>query len=499
MAVATRAADRAADKTADQSSDRSTGSSGSSGSTGDWSTGAGPVAEAVRSMRHFVATADPKLCPTGAAASLVTLLEEGRRLFEASITLYAARVAEGSLSGLSGHPTPEAWLSSVTGTSPGEAKDILRVGGALPTQPAVEDALRAGRLTTQRAKLVTDAVKVNPGRERDLVQGAEGDTVGQLRERCQRAKAEGRSKEQADAHHRRLHERRRCWTFTDEDGALGLRALFAPEAGAALKAALEVQCDRFFHQARREGRMEPVEAYRADALWALVTGKGILAPETRKKQSPQQNQQQKQQQQHQQNQPSDPAPAEGPDRPDDRIPDPSVTMHVRCDLGALRRGSLGPGEVCEIPGVGPIPVDRARELLGRALLDVVITDGVDVQTVVRLGRHIPAPLLTAITERDQYCVVPGCGKRLGLEKDHCQVDYAEGGVVSYDNIAKLCHHHHQLKTHRGYRLGGGPGHWEWIAPDHPVIPKRPARRRTTESKAPPPPSRAGPTLFNDRE
>ena len=115
--------------------------------------------------------------------------------------------------------------------------------------------------------------------------GPSGDSVGQLRERCQRAKAEGRSKEQAEAHHRRLHERRRCWTFTDDDGAFGLRALFAPEAGARLKAALEAQCDRFFHQARKEGRMEPVDAYRADALLALVTGKGILSPETRKQQT----------------------------------------------------------------------------------------------------------------------------------------------------------------------------------------------------------------------
>lgn len=212
MAAATRATDQ-----------RTEESSGPS--AGDWSADTRPVAEAVRCMRSFVAAADPKLCPTDRAASLVTLLEEGKRLFEASITLYAARVAEGSVSVLGGHATPEEWLSSVTGTSQGEAKDVLRVGGALASQPAVEDALRAGRLTTQRAKLVTDAVKVNPKSEQELLHGAEGDSVGQLRERCQRAKAEGRSKEQADAHHRRLHERRRCWTFTDEDGAFGLRAL----------------------------------------------------------------------------------------------------------------------------------------------------------------------------------------------------------------------------------------------------------------------------------
>jgi len=489
MAVATRTADQSTDTSADASAD-----SLGDRLADDWGAEARPVADAVRSMRSFVATADPKLCPTDRAASLVALLEEGRRLFEASLTLYAARVAEGSVSVLSGHATPEEWLSSVTGTSPGEAKDILRLGGALATQPAVEDALRAGKLTTRRAKLVTDAVKVNPDSEQELLQGAEGDSVGQLRERCQRAKAAGRSKEQAEAHHRRLHEQRRCWTFTDDDGALGIRGLFAPEAGALLKAALETQGDRIFQQARREGRMEPVDAYRADALLALVTGQGILPPPTRKRQ-----------QQPEQEQDPDSGPSHSShsshsgDGPDDRVSDPKVTMHVRCDLGALRRGSLGSGEVCEIPGVGPIPIERARALLGQALVDLVITDGVDVTTVVRLGRHIPAPLLTAITERDQYCVVPGCGKRLGLEKDHCQVDYAEGGVVSYDNIAKLCHHHHQLKTHQGYRLAGGPGRWEWITPDQPVTPKRPARRRKKGPKAPPRPPETSPTLFTDRQ
>ena len=484
MAVATGATDQRTDKSSEPLTD-------------DWSAETGPVAEAVRAMRSFVATADPKLCPTRRAASFVTLLEEGNRLFEASITLYAARVAEGSVSVLAGHATPEEWLASVTGTSQGEAKDILRVGGALASQPAVEDALRAGKLTTQRAKLVTEAVKVNPNREQDLLHGAEGDSVGQLRERCQRAKAEGRSKEQAEAHHRRLHERRRCWTFTDEDGAFGLRARFAPEAGAQLKAALEAQCDRFFHQARKEGRMEPVDAYRADALLALITGQGLLSPETRKNET-RKNETRKQPPKESGSGPTDPPGRSG--RPGDRASDPKVTMHVRCDLGALRRGSLGSGEVCEIPGVGPIPIERARALLGQALVDVIITDGVDVTTVVRLGRHIPTSLLTAITERDQYCVVPGCGKRLGLEKDHCRVDYAQGGVVSYDNIAKLCHHHHQLKTHQGYRLAGGPGRWEWIPPEHPVTPKQSGRRRKKTPKTPPPPpSPTRPTLFNDRE
>ena len=177
-------------------------------------------------------------------------------------------------------------------------------------------------------------------------------------------------------------------------------------------------------------------------------------------------------------------------------------MHIRADLGALRRGSLVPGEVCEIPGVGPVSVEWARAQLGEALCDLVITDGVDVSTVVRLGRHIPAPLMTAILERDQHCVVPACNKRLGLEHDHWQVAYADGGEVSYDNIARLCSHHHYLRTHQGFRLSRAAGEWRWDPPDHlPVrrTPKRPQRNRLVNGTRPRAAPAPDPPLFSDDE
>ena len=45
-----------------------------------------------------------------------------------------------------------------------------------------------------------------------------------------------------------------------------------------MKAAIEAQADRQFEQARREGTEESPAAYRADAVSALITGKGILGP-----------------------------------------------------------------------------------------------------------------------------------------------------------------------------------------------------------------------------
>ena len=102
--------------------------------------------------------------------------------------------------------------------------------------------------------------------------------------------------------------------------------------------------------------------------------------------------------------------------------------------------------------------------MGDALTRLVITDGVDVTTVCHLGRAIPAHLRTALLERDRRCVVPGCDVEDGLEIDHVR-PFAEGGPTSLDNLARLCQWHHQLKTHRGFQLLGGPGRWRWITPE----------------------------------
>ncbi len=422
--------------------------------TGDTAT----LAAAVEVVASFVAGFEPGRYSASDAASLVTLFEWGKRLCAAGETLSASRAAEGNAHHLSGHRTPDEWLSSVTGSSKGEAMGILKVGEALCSQPAVEEALRGGKLTSSQAALVTDAVKVNPNCEQDLVKKAEQDTLPQLKERCLRAKAEGRSANDAARHRKALHDNRRCRTYTDAEGAFCLEAHLTPEAGATVLAALDSQADLFFNEARRSGLFEAVDAYRADALCVLVTGGGIPGERM--------------------NEPSgDSSPATADSSPTCGTSTPNISMHIRVDLEALRRGSVMPGEICEIPGVGPVSVEWAREQLGAALCDLVITDGVDVSTVVRLGRYIPAPLMTAILERDPHCVVPGCNKRLGLEFDHWQVSYAEGGEMSYDNIARLCSDHHYQRTHQSFVLSRTAGKWCWDPPDHP-----PGRVRKKRSK-----------------
>ncbi|MEN9594359.1 MAG: hypothetical protein RLY23_842, partial [Actinomycetota bacterium] len=152
------------------------------------------------------------------------------------------------------------------------------------------------------------------------------------------------------------------------------------------------------------------------------------------------------------------------------------------DLNALKRGHTEHGEICEIAGVGPVPVANATEYLGEAFLKLLVLDGVDIRTVAHMGRHIPAPLRTAVEERDRLCQVPTCDMSIGLEIDHIVgleidhiVPFAEGGPASLENLVRLCKRHHLQKTHDGYRLvrreqearerdDEEVGAWEWRRP-----------------------------------
>ena len=115
------------------------------------------------------------------------------------------------------------------------------------------------------------------------------------------------------------------------------------------------------------------------------------------------------------------------------------------------RGGAVDGEVCEIPGVGPVDVSWVRDLIGSAFLTAVIKRGKDLLTVAHLGRHIPAEIRTALLVSGRECDVEGCHQRGYLERDHAH-DYAKGGPTSFANLGWLCYLHHRLKS-SGWQLG----------------------------------------------
>lgn len=145
---------------------------------------------------------------------------------------------------------------------------------------------------------------------------------------------------------------------------------------------------------------------------------------------------------------------------------PRAMIHVRIDHTALRRGHVVDGEICEIPGIGPIPVTTATMLAADSIINILLTDGVDVTRIAHTGRTITAHQRTALRERSTTCEVPGCDTRTNLEIDHND-PWALSKNTSLDNLNLLCRWHHYQKTHCGHRLTGPPGNRQWHPPGNP--------------------------------
>jgi hypothetical protein len=368
-------------------------------------------------LRAALARFEPGCLDGPDAARLVELLAEGEHMCAAGKARVARRVEETNAWRREGHRSVAHWMAVHTGESVGQAVTTLETARRLEELPATQEAFCAGRLSETQTREIASAASALPEAERDLLQVAATETVTGLRERCRRVRAVA-NEDETDGYEK-IRRRRYFKHWTDRDGAFRLDGLLTPDDGARLLAALDVRRQRIFREARAAGRKEPLEAYAADALVDLATG--------------------------------DPG-------------GPAAAVQLRVDHDAWIRGHTIEGEVCEIPGIGPIPVTVARRLGGDAILKAVVTDGTDVTGVAHLGRTIPARVRTALQERDPTCVVPRCDVRHGLEIHHWAVPYAEDQRARLENLARLCRFHHMQATHHGAELAGGPGHWVWTPP-----------------------------------
>jgi hypothetical protein len=147
----------------------------------------------------------------------------------------------------------------------------------------------------------------------------------------------------------------------------------------------------------------------------------------------------------------------------------------------LTRGSTDGDEMCELTGLGPVPVSRAREILGDSTLRLVITKGVDVANVTHLGRGPTAAQRIAVLWASPTCVVEGC-TRTRIEIDH-RDDWAKVKRTEISNLDPLCSHHHGRKTRDRWALVPGTGKRPMVPPDDP---RHPRHRRTRRGNRAPP-------------
>jgi hypothetical protein len=359
----------------------------------------------------------------GEAMELCDRFAQVERLGAAGRMFTAHRVKETEVWRRGGSRTAADWVARHTGCDPERAKDGLETAGRLPDCPVVAAELRAGGLSEAQAHVIADTAAVRPEAEGRLVEFAHTNSLRRLREECRRVK---NADESASEEYKRVHRSRALKTWVGRDGATCGTFRLTSDAGATFLAAIEERKAKHVKAARHEGRREPFEAYAADALAELVTEeRGGTAGGTR--------------------------------------PKTMVIVHVAYE--ALRRDALVDGEVCEIAGIGPVPLDVAQSLAADSILRVLVTKGGQPMAVTPGVRTIPRALRLLLEARDRACVVPGCDVTRGLQVDH-RKPFARLGPTDLENCGLLCKLHHDMKTYLGYRLQRhADGSWTFTPPD----------------------------------
>jgi Domain of unknown function (DUF222) len=377
------------------------------------------------------------------------------RLAAAAKTLLAARVEESGVAQRGGERGAAEFLARRSGSSLGAARASLEVSKKVAELPHTTAALRRGELSRPQAEEIAHAAAVNPGAEQSLLHRAANSSLAELREACARTRAQ--ADPDPDATHRRIHHERRVRRWTDRESAWNLAARGTPDAGSRFNAAFDPIIDELFHAARREGRHEPREAYAFDALVELARRHGTPGAAPVRADS---------------RESGTGHPVDGGDdqvaAPRRRVVEPTHLALLRVDLEALLRGHTEGDELCEIAGVGPVPVDAARGLLGESMIKLVITDGVDVANVTHLGRGPTVAQRVALLWSSPACTVLGCPRlhSQGIQHDH-RKPWTAVQETALDNIDRLCDHHHDLKTRRGWALVPGTGRRSMVPPDDP--------------------------------
>jgi len=376
----------------------------------------------------MVATLDADAVPLFESPGLWSEFDELERLAASAKVLLARRVDESGTWRREGFRSAAEQMAARAGTSVTAARKLLETSMRIADLPKTEAVVRTGVLSPAKAAIVASAATVAPEAEDALLELAKSAPYAVLRKASLRAKAAvGR-----DETHERIRRERFLREFVDDEGAWVLNARGPVEAGLEFRAAIKPIIDEFFNEPREPEERESREAYAFDALIQLARGQ---------------------------------RPAESESKSSARY-----LGLVRVDLEAMLRGDVEGEEVCEIAGLGPVPVRIAKDLLGDAVLKLVITKGVDVANVTHLGRAPTIAQKCALWWRMPECTEIDCTRTQRLENDH-RVDWYKTHHTRLDETDPLCDHHHDLKTHFGWALVEGTGKRPMVPPDDPRHPK----------------------------
>ena len=398
------------------------------------------LAEFEQSFGAFARELDADGVPVSEAKSAVERLARIEHMAAVARALLAARVAESTLWRGDGAASAADWLAKTTGTTSHTAREELAAAKRLRELPEVDAAARRGEQSLPVLAAVSDAAAADPSAESMLLAEAATGTLGSVREVARKVKAN--ADPDPESTYRRHRRDRRWWDATGSDGEWRFGGASTPDDGATVRAALDPIVEELYDAARKEGRREPRCAYALDAL--VEACRRVLHHDGRASEG------------------------EQPCAQTRRRRRARYLGIIRADLEALRRGATEGDETCDIAGLGPIPVSVAASLLGDAVLQLVLTRGIDVANVTHLSRKPTVAQRAALAWTSPGCTVAGCtGVR--IELDH-RVDWADTLHTRLDELDPLCRHHHRLKTREGWALVRGAGRRAMVPVDHPNHP-----------------------------
>jgi hypothetical protein len=357
--------------------------------------------QAIELLEKANADLEPELLPAPVARRLLASYARARRLVDFGIA------------GLSRKLDDPSEVARVTGTSMGSAKAVVSTGKVLATSQELSTALQQGDVSFDQAREIAAVEESAPGAARNLVAVAQEQPFHVLKDKARQTKLQAEQHRDLAA---RQHAARSARSHLDELGMVHIHLALEPHVGTPIAARAEAEAARVAKQALpagRDGSQEPFERYLADAYASLLSGSGR-----------------------------------------GRARRPELVVLVSHEVAKRGWSDVRDGEVCKIPGVGPVSPEVAKEIAQDAFLSGVFYDGKDLRHFARWTRNIPIEVLVALElgeppSFDGVCCVD-CGNRFRTEFDHVRPRFSHG-PTSKPNLKPRCWSCHQAKTKRDRR------------------------------------------------
>ena len=318
-----------------------------------------------------------------------------------------------------------------------EAKQLSRVGKALPEMPNAARGLAEGEITLNHAASLTSAAE-ECGAEAvdsdgDLLKQAANVEVDRFA-RLAREFASKHSEERGESSLDRQRRRRRATAFTNEETGMGiLSGEFDPVSFNLMQQSIDNHANALWKRdGGLNGKPDAVRSHKqrlCDAVFELITGRDAAT--------------------------HDPLPGGaggapfGNGTPTGRAK-ASAQLIVLADIGVLD-GSNPLGR-CEVLGTGRVPTDILRSLSPDTELTGLIFDGKSRPLWLgRSQRLANAAQRLALAVRDGGCVL--CDEPM----HRCQIHHirewnTEEGKTDLENLATLCGRHHRWLHNHGKTL-----------------------------------------------